>query len=330
MKVSIIIPIYNAEKYIIRCLNSIISQTYKNIECILVDDCSKDKCMIIIKQFIKDYNGPVNFIIKHHATNRGPSAARNTGIRSASGSFIYFLDSDDAIVPETIEILLSLFEKYPNCELAQGNILDQRGQISLYGFKSSFPEYTIDKNEIYNIILSKTTTTAWNRLIKKDFIFQHNLFFPEGIINEDMLWCYFVAKHARAISIINKGLYIYYVNEESIMTSHKRDSRIKWYKSRLWSSEEYIKDMKKGHTNKYQRQYLAINLLSCLVELNKIHSIKHWFTFWCKICTLTFSIINKISWHRFMFFLCLIPPACFISSNEKIRWRIQKNIISYI
>ena len=102
MKVSLIIPIYNVSRYLVRCLDSVISQTFRNIECILVDDCGADNSVNIAEDYIKGYQGPVVFKLIHHKYNRGLSAARNTGIDAACGDYLYFMDSDDAIIPETI------------------------------------------------------------------------------------------------------------------------------------------------------------------------------------------------------------------------------------
>ncbi len=116
MKISIIIPIFNVEKYIIECLNSVFSQTYKNIEIIIIDDCGTDKSMEIIYNFIKVYPSKKNVIIIQHPYNKGLSSARNTGIRNATGKYIYFLDSDDYISPNCIEsfVNLAISYNYPN------------------------------------------------------------------------------------------------------------------------------------------------------------------------------------------------------------------------
>ena len=103
MKVSIIIPIYNVEPYIERCLQSVVSQTYPYFECILIDDCGNDRSMPFAEQFIQNYSGEIHFRILRHENNCGLSSARNTGMKAANGDYIYFMDSDDAITPECIE-----------------------------------------------------------------------------------------------------------------------------------------------------------------------------------------------------------------------------------
>lgn len=328
MKVSIIIPVYKVEKYIIRCLLSVTSQTYKDLECILVDDCGNDDSIAITEHFIQNYKGPILFRLIHHEHNRGLSAARNTGIDAANGDYIFFMDSDDAIVPTTIETLINLFEMYPDIDFAQGNILSEDGNISSYGLKPHIPEYSNKREELQRIMLSEITTVAWNRLIRRDFVLKHKLYFPEGYFTEDMYWGYFITKFLKAAAFTQKGLYIYYINEGSMMTSPT--NHIKWYKSRIWTSKRYLEDMELYGSNKYQRQYLAINLLSCLPELKFLNSAKLWFQFWREVCSITWNVKSHITLHRCLFFLCLMPPACFLAAGNKFRWRVQQKIITNI
>ena len=221
MKVSIIIPVYNVSKYLIRCLDSVKAQSFQDIECILVDDCGNDNSAQIAERYIIDYQGPIAFKLLHHEYNRGLSAARNTGIKAATGEYLYFLDSDDTIVTDAIETLLKLFIRYPDIAFAQGNILSENGDISSYGLKAHIPEYTNNHDDIYRIMLSEITTVAWNRLIRRDFVLKHNLYFPEGYFTEDMYWGYFISKHANAIAFTHKGIYVYYINEGSSNQSIK-------------------------------------------------------------------------------------------------------------
>lgn len=326
MKVSIIIPVYNVSKYLVRCLDSVVAQTFHDIECILVDDCGKDDSMAIAEKYIKNYQGTISFKLLHHEQNRGLSAARNTGIDAAHGDYLYFLDSDDAIIPETIETLLKLFEKYPDIVFAQGNILAEDGNISSYGLKKSIPEYSNNHEELQRIMLSEITTVAWNRLIKRDYVLQHRLYFPEGYFTEDMYWGYFITKYLTAAAFTQKGLYVYYINEGSMMTSPA--NHLKWYISRIWTSWRYLEDMKKFGSSNYQRQYLAINLLSCLPELKALKSIKLWFHFWRETCSIAWAAKTHITLYRCLLLYCLMPPICFFAASNSFRWRIQQKIVT--
>ena len=92
MKVSIIIPVYNVENYLVRCLDSVTAQTCQDIECILVDDCGNDHSVQIAEDYIQTYQGPIVFKFLHHTKNRGLAAARNTGIDAATGDYLFFPD----------------------------------------------------------------------------------------------------------------------------------------------------------------------------------------------------------------------------------------------
>ena len=105
--ISIIIPVYNVEKYIERCLLSVIGQKGLDgfVECILVDDCTPDRSMQIAQKLIGDYQGSIHFRIIHNNENQGLSCSRNNGLKIAKGDFVYFLDSDDYIYPNCLELL---------------------------------------------------------------------------------------------------------------------------------------------------------------------------------------------------------------------------------
>lgn len=105
MKVSIIIPVYNVSKYIERCLKSVLGQTWKDLEIILVDDCTPDDSMDIVRGILETSSRSDIVTILKHEKNRGLSAARNTGIRQATGNYLYFLDSDDYLPANGIELL---------------------------------------------------------------------------------------------------------------------------------------------------------------------------------------------------------------------------------
>ena len=330
MKVSIIIPVYNVAPYIERCLQSVVSQTYHDIECILVDDCGTDESCRIARSFIDEYKGIISFTFVTHHKNQGLAAARNTGIKNATGDYLYFLDSDDTITPDCIDTLIGLFKKYPDIDFAQGNYLNNDHAFGHYSFSEDVPTYVNTHSKIEDLMLCNIVTSSCNRLLSRDFILNNQLFFPIGLLHEDLYWIYFTTKHTKAAAFIPKGLYIYYQNEDSIVTSTSNKTRIKRYQSRLTGAFDYLKDMLDNGSSIYQRQFFAVNLLCCLVELSTIRSIYHWGIFWLSICKISIKLYKRITWKRFLFFLCLMPPLCFFSGNKSLRWRIQHRILSQI
>lgn len=224
-KISIIIPVYNVEKYIEECLESVVGQTTTvPMECILVDDCGKDNSVAMTEQFIKNYDGPIQFKMLHHEHNKGLSAARNTGIREAKGEYVFFMDSDDKLYDEeSMARLVSLAEMYPDAEIIQGNATP----IMAYG-EDQLPEYSNDREWIReSMCILRIPDTAWNRLVKRDFIANNNLFFAEGFLQEDTIWMYQIQKYISSIAFCFKFTYWYRYNPEGIMRgmSHMREAK---------------------------------------------------------------------------------------------------------
>ena len=330
MIVSIIIPVYNVSPYIERCLQSVINQTYTDIECILVDDCGSDNSIDLAQSFIDGYKGNITFSILHHTKNKGLSAARNTALRHAKGKYVYFLDSDDTITTDCIESLIAKALVYPDVDFVQGNILDERASISSYGWHAQLPEYCNNHEKLEKYIFFMVVTSAWNKLLKTSFLTEHQLFFPEGIIHEDMYWIFFLTKHVKAVSFVNKGTYLYYINPNSIITSIDPNVRIKRYSSRLYASEAFFADIDKEKSiSRNRRLFIAGNLTSAMIEVAALHSLNHWCKFWHHVWKLYANHKNLTFWQH-IFFLFLMPPLCFPIGIKGWYWRVQKYIVNRI
>lgn len=215
-KISIIVPIYGVEQYLKRCVNSLISQTYKNIEIILVDDGSPDQCPIICDHYAKIDDR----VIIVHKKNGGLSDARNAGLRIATGEYIMYVDSDDYIEEDSCEKLIKnirdgvdvvvgackkintsnvTLQQHTNLE--QGKIYNAREYVLL----------SIEKNEWY--------APACFNLYRRTFLIDNNLYYKVGYYFEDieMLPRLFLANPK--VSYVNYPFYNYIIRENSIMTS---------------------------------------------------------------------------------------------------------------
>ena len=248
MKITIVIPVYNVEPYIEDCLKSVAAQTYNgDIECIIVNDCTPDNSCTIIKKFIKEYNGGIEFKLLHHAKNRGLSAARNTGIDTATGEYIYFLDSDDEITPDCIELLAE-----PLKEQKYDFVI---GNYDTIGSDIKFPPLLLkygalpDNDNIRNTFFTKQWyMMAWNKLCKLEFLRKEKLYFKEGLLNEDNLWSFQLACTAQSMYVIKQPTYIYKVRETSIMGSINAEKTAQAFAAitqgaYLWSKErEFLFD----------------------------------------------------------------------------------------
>ena len=213
IKVSIIIPVYNVASYIEECLQSVFQQTYKNIEVLIIDDCGKDNSIQLVKDFI-DKVKDVRFRIIHHPKNLGLSAARNTGIKNATGDYLYFLDSDDFISKNCIETFITLIKQHPDSDIVFGSASfypNQWGNFCLHVNNNTIPEFSNNRKWINNVFFKDDflPVTAWNKLIKTEFINNNNLYFKEGITYEDELWYFLIANICHKISFNKQYTYFY-------------------------------------------------------------------------------------------------------------------------
>lgn len=220
MKVSIIIPIYNVASYVEACLQSVFNQTYQNIEILLVDDCGTDDSMDIVTNLIKGYDGNFEIKVLHHPQNKGLSAARNTGIKAASGEYIYFLDSDDTIPHDGINNLAKKVFEHPNVSFVIGNI--QTIGYKTYHYPLLSKEYINNNNDIMADYLQfKWNVMACNKLINKKFFILHNLYFTEGIYHEDLDFSFKLAYYAKDMACCYDITYYYLIRQNSITTQKK-------------------------------------------------------------------------------------------------------------
>lgn len=217
MKISIIIPVYNVEPYISRCIDSVLGQAYKDIEIIVVDDCSPDNSIEIARSTVSKHINKDKVIFAKHQTNKGLSAARNTGINLASGEYIYFLDSDDELPLDAIQTLATVATKYKNPDIIVGNFElignDQR-QILQYQLPNIYTDSAIEILKLYEN--EKWPTAATNKLVRANFLKEFNLLFEEGLLHEDVLWSLQLANKAQSMSIVNKNTYNYFIRDGSI------------------------------------------------------------------------------------------------------------------
>ena len=218
VNVSVIIPIYNAKATILECLKALITQTYKQIEIILVDDGSTDGSKDEIESLIeKDKR-----IFYYRKNNEGVSAARNMGLMKAKGKYIMFVDADDVVHCEMIKTMVDTYEK-SNADLVvckytidKENIINKSKKYAVFEMdrKSYLQEIFIPTKQIAAFV--------WNRLYKADLISANNLCFDVQVkVCEDTLFNYCYAMECAKIVAINTPLYFYNINDNSAMFSPK-------------------------------------------------------------------------------------------------------------
>lgn len=224
-KVSVIIPIYKVESYLEECVESVRSQSYSNLEIILVDDGSPDECPAMCDRFEKEDTR----IIVIHQKNGGLSAARNTGLRIASGQYIYFVDSDDRLPEYSVEWMIDCIHATKSDMVIAGfeRFYDTTGEVF-------FKTCTV-RNETVNELTREEAIKdfyrdgcqAWAVLYKKEV--HAGIYFPEGEINEDEAIVFQLLERCQKVTVTDKVVYSYRNREESITTSGFSTKRVAWY-----------------------------------------------------------------------------------------------------
>lgn len=230
--ISIVVPVFNVESYLSKCLDSILEQTYKNIEIIVVDDGSTDLSSSICDDYAKRNTN----VVVIHKENGGLSSARNAGIKVAKGKHIFFIDSDDYIDKKTLEILIDSLEKNES-DISICQITDNKNE---FGTKKNLTTENFSSKEALKQIFAeqKLNTSACAKLFKRELF--DSIEFPEGLIYEDFATIYKVILKAKNITACNLPLYYYRTNEESITKTKFNKNRMQFFTV----SEMVIKDIK--------------------------------------------------------------------------------------
>lgn len=217
MKFSLIVPVYNVEAYIEECLQSVLKQTYQEeVECILINDGTQDGSMDVVKRVLTDYTGPIEFRIFNHEKNKGLSAARNTGIMAACGEYVYFLDSDDEILPDCLQKFLMILDKYPGIDFIIGGMQVSGADIVF----PLFSEPIVYGEEIFtDYVYQKWNAMACNKLINRKMLIEKKLFFAEGRLHEDLVFSFELALCASRMACLNTSTYLYKIRKKGAITS---------------------------------------------------------------------------------------------------------------
>ena len=217
--ISVIVPIYKVEKYLARCVDSLLAQTWRDIEIILVDDGSPDNSGAICDEFAK--KDPRVKVI--HKENGGLSSARNSGLSAASGDYIGFVDSDDYVLPQMYEKLyLSLTENNADISICNYSyVSEENGEI--IPMVSPVKTEVLSREEAYSYLDVAMDgysyyVTAWNKLYKKELF--EGCLFAEGKLHEDEFFVHHVFAKCNKISVIDDKLYMYMQRNGSITNTN--------------------------------------------------------------------------------------------------------------
>ena len=263
-KVSVIVPFYNVEGYIEKCLDTLVNQTLEDIEIILVNDGSKDNSILIAKKFLENYPKKIVYLEKE---NGGLSDARNFGIPYAKGEYIAFLDSDDYVEKNMYEEMYALAKK-ENSDMVQCNFYWE------YIDKNKKKIGDMQKYSNKKELIIKGRVEAWNKLIKREILGNEEIRFPKGLRYEDVEFTYKLEPYLEKVSFIDKPFIHYIQRQNSISNSQNEktaeifdvlDNVIKYYKEKN-IYEEY----------KNELEYIYVKTVFCrsLLRMTKIEDVE--------------------------------------------------------
>ena len=209
--VSVIIPIFKVEQYLSRCVDSVIEQTYMNLEIILVDDGSPDRCPEICDEYaLKDSRIKVI-----HKPNGGLSDARNAGIEIAKGGYLSFVDSDDVVHSQMIEYLMKPLIENNELKISECRFKRFESDQELIGYVPNIKESIVFPYRLY--FLKRNLTVAWGKIFEKSLF--ERVKFPYGRLHEDEFTTYKLIYDARSVSCTDSQLYLYRQRKGSIISS---------------------------------------------------------------------------------------------------------------
>ena len=221
-KVNIVVPVYNVEKYLGKCLDSLLRQTYQDFKIIIVNDGSPDNCQEIIDEYKKNYPNKIDAYIKD---NGGLSDARNYGLKYVNSEYVCFVDSDDYVEDNLLERCIETIEK-DNSDLVHFNYCRdnyESGEIENIYTRIKAGIYSL-KND--NYILAYSANAAWNKLYKTSLFKDNNIEFPKGLLYEDLATTTRLLPLCKRVSYIDDVLYHYQVSRSGQIMSKVSDDII--------------------------------------------------------------------------------------------------------
>lgn len=257
---SVIIPIYNVEKYLEQCVESVINQKLNDIEIILVEDGSPDNCAKICDRYAEE----IDYIHVIHKENGGLSSARNAGLSMATGEYIIFMDSDDWWNPDVnMQEVLTTVRQKPNVEMFLFSSLDYIEGKGLFKRKEHERLKNVSTNsveEYYQGLLDNGNleVSADTKIFKRDFLKKNGLYFQEGITSEDCEWIFRVLRKLQKVEILDIPLYVCRLGRAGSITNSINKKSIRNLLDIVKKSIEYYeKNNEKSNLKKYEYCYCA-------------------------------------------------------------------------
>lgn len=263
--ISIIIPVYKVEKYLEKCIQSVIKQTYENLQIILVDDGSPDNCGKICDEYAKkDHRIEIM-----HKSNGGLSDARNKGLEIAKGEYIGFVDSDDYIESDMYEVLYNLL-KQSNADVSICNFYTvSQGKSAIKNVDNGIKEY--NRIEILKEILldNNIQSYAWNKLYKKKLF--DEIKYPVGKKYEDIGTTFYLLEKCNKVVVTGKPEY-YYINRQDSIVNNVTETTITDYIELIMQRYDYIEENIK-ELSSYNKDYLKRILKTAEQDIKSLKEV---------------------------------------------------------
>ena len=227
--VSVIIPMFNAAKYVGQCLESLLAQTFQDFEVIIADDCSTDSSAAIVESFAPKFDGRLMLLQLDSNTGSG-AVPRNTGLKFARGEYVYFIDADDLLTLTALEELYALAEDYDAevvyCEKYYKASADLSEIFVASEHESNLVTRPTFESEDLTVRLErhlhrKFYGTPWSKFVRRDLLVYNEIFFPPCKISEDDIWTCALSFHAKKFLRVPNAVYVYRLNDESVGQKRK-------------------------------------------------------------------------------------------------------------
>lgn len=251
-KVSIIVPIYNAEKYISECLDSLLKQTFQNFEVIVVDNCSTDNSVAVVESYAPKFNGQLT-IAKTKAYSGNANLPRNVGLSLAKGDYVYFIDAEGFIHASALETLYKAATDnkadvvYTSCYLS-GNISTNENKLEKDGTSSIGAKgktATTDDNSnklLQDVLLKNQYSATWTKFVQRKFLIENKIDFPEIAVGGEELWTILVCANAKKFLRLTKP--IYFLRQLNLNSQATSSDFVTWFKAfaDISNKIEYLKE----------------------------------------------------------------------------------------
>jgi len=286
--ISVIVPMYNAEKYIAECLDSILSQTFTDYEVIVADDCSTDKSCEIVESYLPKFGGKLKLMRSEKNSGACPGVPRNKAIKSAGGKYLLFMDSDDGLTKTAMEELFKMAEKVQADVVHCGPFYRAEEKDSLAEYKNlkivigarnivAVNQPMVLNNNLVervkNFGAGRFNTTSWNYLFKREVIVKNKIEFPPITHGEDEFFAFCVLCKAKTFMLIPNVFYIYRIRANSLNRAPLNVEKHihEWFGSALKAIALYDKFM--DQFEEFKNHELRYKVFELFADNNITHHI---------------------------------------------------------